>query len=58
MEYYTAIGIDVSDKTSKICIMTKIAGERRIIEETTVATTKEAFSEYLATKDRKAAVTF
>ena len=58
MEYYTAIGIDVSDKTSKICIMTKIAGERRIIEETTVATTKEAFSEYLATKDRKTAVTF
>ena len=58
MEYYTAIGIDVSDKTSKICVMAKIAGERRIVEETTVATTKEAFSEYLATKDRKAAVTF
>ena len=28
MEYYTAIGIDVSDKTSKICIMTKMRFEK------------------------------
>lgn len=58
MEYYTAIGIDVSDRTSKICVMTKAGNERRIVEETTVSTTKEAFSEYLSAKDRNAAVTF
>lgn len=41
MEYYTAIGIDVSDKTSKICVMTKSGGKRRIVLERTVETTKE-----------------
>ena len=45
MEYYTAIGIDVSDKTSKICVLTKVGGSRRIVEETTVPTTKEGFVE-------------
>jgi len=58
MEYYTAIGIDVSDRTSKICVMTKVAGTRRIVDETTVATTKEGFREYLDKQDRNAAVTF
>ena len=58
MEYYTAIGIDVSDRTSKICVMTKIGGSRRIVEETTVATTKEGFSEYLVGKSRDWPVTF
>ena len=58
MEYYTAIGIDVSDRTSKICVMTKIGGSRRIVEETTVATTREGFSEYLADKSRVWPVTF
>ena len=58
MEYYTAIGIDVSDRTSKICVMTKIGGSRRIVEETTVATTKEGFSEFLADKSRAWPVTF
>ena len=58
MEYYTAIGIDVSDRTSKICVMTKIGGSRRIVDETTVATTREGFSEYLADKSRAWPVTF
>jgi transposase len=58
MEYYTAIGVDVSDRTSKICVMTKIGGSRRIVEETTVATTREGFSEYLANKSRDWPVTF
>ena len=58
MEYYTAIGIDVSDKTSKICVLTKVGGSRRIVEETTVPTTKEGFTRYLERKDRSWAVTF
>ncbi len=58
MEYYTAIGIDVSDRMSKICVMTKVAGTRRIVDETTVATTKDGFREYLERQDRNAPVTF
>lgn len=58
MEYYTAIGIDVSDRTSKICVMTKVAGMRRIVDETTVATTKDGLREYLDRQDRNAPVTF
>ena len=53
MEYCTTIGIDVSDKTSKICVMQKMPdGERRIIIETTCATTREGFSEVLMKLDR------
>ena len=58
MEYYTSIGIDVSDRTSKICVMTKVAGTRRIVCETTVATTKEGLGEFLDRQDRRAPVTF
>lgn len=58
MEYYTAIGIDVSDKTSKICVMTKKGNSRKIIEETTVPTTKDGLSRYLERKDRGWPVTF
>jgi len=58
MEYYTAIGIDVSDRTSKICVMTKVGGARRIVEEATVATTKDGFREFLERKDRSWPVTF
>ena len=31
MEYYTTIGIDVSDRTSKVCMVTKAGGERRVV---------------------------
>mgnify|MGYP003318772014 CR=1 FL=1 len=58
MEHYTTIGIDVSDRTSKVCVMARIGGQRRIVEETTVATTKEAFRAYLERKDRSWPVTF
>lgn len=58
MEYNTTIGIGVSDKTSKICMMTKINGERRIIDEATVKTSREGFSKYLADKDHSIPVVF
>ena len=58
MEHNTTIGIDVSDKTSKICMMTKINGERRIIDEVTVKTSREGFSKYLADKDHSIPVVF
>ena len=54
MEYCTTIGIDVSDRTSKVCVMRKMPdGERKIIVETTTATTKEGFGEVFAKFDRK-----
>lgn len=51
MEYSTIISLDVSDKTSKVCIMSKIAGRKRILEETTIYTTKDALLAYLKTKN-------
>jgi len=59
MEYCTTIGIDVSDRTSKICVMRKMPdGERRIVIETTCATTREGFEEVLAKLDRSWPVAF
>lgn len=58
MEYYTTIGIDVSDRTSKICVMTKDAGKRLVLETTTIPTTKEGLQTYLSQKDRKWPVVF
>ena len=59
MEYCTTIGVDVSDRTSKICVMTKApSGERRIVVETTCATTEAGFAECLAKFDRGWSVAF
>ena len=58
MEYCTTIGVDVSDKTSKICVMTKEGGTRRVLVETTCATTREGFSECFAKFDRAWPVVF
>ena len=59
MEYYTTIGVDVSDKTSKICVMTKTPeGERRIVVETTCATTRAGFGEAFSKFDRAWPVVF
>ncbi len=53
MEYDTTIGVDVSDRTSKICVMRKLpGGERRIVVETTCAPTKDGFAEAFAKFDR------
>ena len=59
MEYCTTIGADVSDRTTKICVMTKAeGGERRIVLETTCATTKAGFGEAFAKFDRYWPVVF
>ena len=59
MEYSTTIGIDVSDRTSKICVMGKESGGRRtIIEEATVKTTRDGFRAFLEGRDRSVPVTF
>ena len=59
MEYYTTIGADVSDRTTKVCVMTKAeGGERRIVVETTCATTKAGFEEAFSKFDRSWPVVF
>ena len=42
-EYYTTIGMDVSDRKIQVCIMTKSGVNLRIVKETTIPTTKEVF---------------
>ena len=59
MEHCTTTGVDVSDRISKICVMTKAeGGERRIVVETTCATTKAGFEEAFAKFDRGWPVAF
>ena len=59
MEYCTTIGADVSDRTTKICVMTKAdGGERRIVVETTCATTETGFEEAFSKFDRSWPVVF
>ena len=59
MEYCTTIGADVSDRTTKICVMTKAdGGERRIVVETTCATTEAGFEEAFSKFDRSWPVVF
>lgn len=58
MEYCTTIGVDVSDKTSKICVMAKEGGRRRVLVETTCPTTKSGFTECFAKFDRAWPVVF
>ena len=49
----------MSDRTTKICVMTKAeGGERRIVVETTCATTKAGFEEALSKFDRSWPVVF
>lgn len=59
MEYSTTIGVDVSDRTSKICVMAKApGGGRRILVETTCATTRAGFEEAFSKFDRSWPVVF
>ena len=56
--FQTTIGVDVSDRTSKVCVMAKTGGERRVLVETTCATAKDGFSECFAKFDRSWPVVF
>ena len=42
--YCTIIGADVSDRTTKICVMSKESGKPKIVRETTIPTTPDGFS--------------
>ena len=57
-DYCITIVIDVSDKTSKVCVMTKEDGNRRVLVETTCETTKDGFTECLSKFERSWPVVF
>ena len=56
--YYTTIGIDVSDRKSQICVMSRACGKPEVVLETTIPTTREGLAKFLATQDRSSPVTF
>lgn len=56
--HYTAIGIDVSDRKSQVCVMTKTEGSPKIVLETMIPTSKEGLTRFLATQDKAIPVTF
>ena len=57
-EYYTTIGMDVSDRTTKICVMAKQGINPKIVMETTIPTSKDGLSKFLATQDKSSPVVF
>ena len=57
-EHYTTIGMDVSDRKTQVCVMSKAGGSPKVVMETTIPTTREGLSKFLATQDRASAVTF
>ena len=56
--YCTTIGADVSDRTTKICVMSKADGKPKIVQETTVPTTPDGFRAFLERQDKAAALVF
>jgi transposase len=57
-EYYTTIGMDVSDRKIQVCVMTKSGVNPKIVTETTIPTTKEGVQKFLSTQDKNTPVVF
>ena len=57
-EYYTTIGMDVSDRKAQVCVMAKAGATPKIVMETTIPTTKDGLAKFLSTQDRSAPVAF
>ena len=57
-EYYTTIGMDVSDRTTKVCVMAKQGINPKIVMETTIPTSKDGLAKFLATQDKSSPVVF
>ena len=55
-EYYTTIGMDVSDRKIQVCVMTKSGVNPKIVTETTIPTTKEGVQKFLSTQDKNTPV--
>ena len=58
MEYYTTIGMDVSDRKTHVCVMARSGAAPKIVLETTIPTTREGLAKFLATQGKSSPVTF
>ena len=56
--YYSTIGMDVSDRKTQVCVMAKAGVSPKIVMETTIPTTKEGLSKFLAAQDKASPVVF
>lgn len=56
--YYTTIGMDVSDRKTQVCVMSKAGGSPRIMMETTIPTTREGLAKFLSSQDATSPVAF
>ena len=56
--YCTTIGADVSDRTTKICVMSNKSGKPRVVRETTIPTTPDGFRAFLEGQDKSAPLVF
>ena len=57
-EHYTTIGMDVSDRKTQVCVMSKAGGSPKVVMETSIPTTREGLSKFLAAQDRASPVAF
>lgn len=57
-EHYAAIGMDVSDRKTQVCVMAKDGKSPKIVMETVIPTTKEGLAKFLSTQDRSTPVAF
>ena len=53
-----AIGLDVSDRKTQVCVMAKDGKSPKIVMETTIPTTREGLAKFLSTQDRSTPVAF
>ena len=57
-EHHATVGMDVSDRTTKVCVMAKEGRTPRAVMETTIPTAKEGLSRFLSTQDAATSVAF
>ena len=56
--HYTTIGMDVSDRKTQVCVMTKTGATPKIVMETAIPTTREGLAKFLSAQDRSTPVAF
>ncbi len=56
--YHATIGMDVSDRKTHVCVMSKAGGSPRVVMETAIPTTREGLAKFLAGQDRSSPVAF
>ena len=57
-EHHATVGMDVSDRTTKVCVMAKEGRTPRAVMETATPTAKEGLSRFLSTQDAATSVAF